>query len=77
MPALSAPQIKCAVTETLTQATEYLCDFSESVSVSGARRSKKKKKKKRHISELSAAGVWVEDCDSQHQNCKRVKAVIY
>lgn len=70
MPALNTPQIKCAVTETLTQATEYLCDFSESISVSGAWRSK------RHISELSAAGVWVEDCDSQHQNSKS-KAVIY
>ena len=70
MPALSTPQIKCAVTETLTQATEYLCDFSWSVSVSRARKSK------RHISELSAAGVWVEDCDSQHQNSKS-KAVIY
>lgn len=70
MPALTTPQIKCVVTETLTQATEYLCDLSESISVSRALKSK------RHISELSTAGVWVEDCDSQHQNSKS-KAVIY
>lgn len=34
MSALNTAQIKHAVTETLTQATEYLCDFSESISVS-------------------------------------------
>lgn len=44
--------------------------FSESISVSRAWRSK------RHTSELLTAGVWVEDCDSQHQNSKS-KAVIY
>ena len=64
MPALNTPQMKCLVTETLTQATEYLRDFSESISVNRAWRSK------RHISELSTAGVWVEFCDSQHQNSK-------
>lgn len=41
MPALKAPQIKYVVTGTLTQATECLCDFSASISVSRARRSKR------------------------------------
>lgn len=41
MPALKTPQIKYIVTETLTQVTEYLCDFSESISVSRAWRSKR------------------------------------
>ena len=31
---------------------------------------------KKDTSELSATGVWVEDCDSQHQNSKS-KAMIY